>query len=96
MVKSRWNNLYKYYNLIYFSTSAGEYEIPANTTVLLHVHQIHRSDKYFSNPEQFNPANFSSYRESNLNPYGYVPFSAGPRNCIGKAEGDLKFNRFSD
>ncbi|KAK7579864.1 hypothetical protein V9T40_000493 [Parthenolecanium corni] len=65
-------------------TKMGDYNLPENTTVLIHVHHIHRSAKYFPNPEQFNPANFSSYRESHLNPYGYIPFSAGPRNCIGQ------------
>lgn len=41
--------------------------------------EIHRSEKYWKNPLQFNPDRFASEK----NPPAYFPFGAGPRKCIG-------------
>lgn len=32
----------------------------------------------------FNPENFSEKKLAARSPYTFIPFSAGPRNCIGK------------
>ena len=40
--------------------------------------------KYFEEPEKFKPERWMNKMEQNLEPYVYVPFSAGPRNCIGQ------------
>ncbi len=60
------------------------YTIPKGTPFLLHIHAMHRHPKYFQNPDQFNPSNFSPEKVRERNPFAYVPFSGGPRNCIGK------------
>lgn len=42
-----------------------------------------RDEKIFKDPESFIPERFLA-ENVNPNPFAYIPFSAGPRNCIGQ------------
>ncbi|CAG2181433.1 unnamed protein product, partial [Oppiella nova] len=47
------------------------------------IHGIHHLEEYYPNPFQFNPDRFMPENRHNIIPYTYLPFGAGPRNCIG-------------
>ncbi|XP_059612224.1 cytochrome P450 4d10 [Phlebotomus argentipes] len=59
--------------------------IPAGSGIAIGTYFMGRDPDLFPDPETFNPERFSVERSAEtLNPYSYVPFSAGPRNCIGQ------------
>lgn len=70
--------------LILYS-STGEYLVPAGCTLGFLVFAAHRNPKFFPDPLIFNPERFFPDEAIGRHPYAYVPFSAGPRNCIGIA-----------
>uniref|UniRef100_A0A182K767 Rho-GAP domain-containing protein n=1 Tax=Anopheles christyi TaxID=43041 RepID=A0A182K767_9DIPT len=63
------------------------------TSVAIDIYTMHHSDDYFPDAERFNPDRFKGARDAQtFNPYTYIPFSAGSRNCIGQkfAQYELK------
>ncbi|XP_063915553.1 cytochrome P450 9e2-like [Zophobas morio] len=54
-----------------------------NDVVWLPIFGLHRDPQYYPEPERFNPERFNDENKGNINPYAYVPFGSGPRNCIG-------------
>lgn len=62
----------------------GEYHVPADTTIFITPYFIHRDPEMFPNPEVFDPSRFFKDTPAAKNPFAFIPFSAGPRNCIGQ------------
>nr|CAD7432283.1 unnamed protein product [Timema monikensis] len=60
------------------------YTIPAGTDVNVFPIHIHRNPRIYPDPEVFNPDRFSKESSQERHPFAYLPFSAGPRNCIGQ------------
>nr|XP_018916558.1 PREDICTED: cytochrome P450 4C1-like [Bemisia tabaci] len=65
-------------------TLLGEYLIPSGTNVGIDIYHLHRDEEQFPNPDEFNPDHFSAENIRTRHPYAFIPFSAGPRNCIGQ------------
>ncbi|XP_078143201.1 cytochrome P450 4B1-like [Centroberyx gerrardi] len=58
--------------------------VPAGCIIGASVFGIHRNATVWENPHVFNPLRFLPENASKRSPYAFVPFSAGPRNCIGQ------------
>ncbi|KAF2898150.1 hypothetical protein ILUMI_08020 [Ignelater luminosus] len=55
-----------------------------NTVVCqIPIYSLHRDSKYFPDPEKFDPERFNDVNKQDIVPFTYLPFGAGPRNCIG-------------
>jgi cytochrome P450 family 4 len=64
--------------------------VPAGTTVIIGTVRIHRRPDIYHNPDKFDPDNFLPERTQNRHYYSYIPFSAGPRSCVGRKYAMLK------
>uniref|UniRef100_A0A182VX83 Uncharacterized protein n=1 Tax=Anopheles minimus TaxID=112268 RepID=A0A182VX83_9DIPT len=63
----------------------GEKIVPEGSNFNIGIMHMHRDPTLFPNPERFDPERFAPDRTmEQSSPYAYVPFSAGPRNCIGQ------------
>ena len=60
------------------------YRIPKNTLIEISIRQIHLNSEFWPNPLKFDPWRFSKDNLVKMDPYSYLPFSAGERNCIGQ------------
>lgn len=65
-------------------TNINGYTIPKGTSCGILIYMLHRDPDVFPNPEVFDPDRFLLRNASKRHPFAYVPFSAGPRNCIGQ------------
>jgi cytochrome P450 len=60
------------------------HEAPAGADLLMSPYVVHRHPKYWSDPEEFRPERFAPDTISDTHRFAFIPFSAGPRHCIGE------------
>jgi cytochrome P450 family 313 len=65
-------------------TSSEGYVIPANSNLIIPVFKLHRNKMYWGeDANQFRPERFQKESFSKVHPYAFIPFTKGPRMCIG-------------
>ncbi|XP_044765946.1 cytochrome P450 4c3-like [Coccinella septempunctata] len=68
--------------------------IPKDSTLLIMIYEMHRRADLYPNPEKFDPDRFLPENVLHKHPYAYIPFSAGPRNCIGQKFAMMEMKSF--
>ncbi|KAL7289826.1 hypothetical protein TKK_0016225 [Trichogramma kaykai] len=58
--------------------------VPKGAEILLNFIDTHRHSEFWPDPDKFEPDRFLPERVRSRHPFSYLPFSAGPRNCIGQ------------
>ena len=66
-----------------YTVPGTTFTVPKGMMVQVPATGIMTDEKYFPNPEQFNPENFSKESKEKRHPYAFMAFGIGPRNCIG-------------
>jgi cytochrome P450 family 4 len=64
--------------------------LPVGASIIIATFKMHRNPDVFPNPDVFNPDNFLPEKSASRHYYAYVPFSAGPRSCVGRKYAMLK------
>jgi cytochrome P450 family 4 len=64
----------------------GQYTVPRMTNLIVSIYSLHHNPDFWDKPEEFIPERFlpENAQATMKHPWQYVPFSAGPRNCIGQ------------
>ncbi len=60
------------------------YPVAARTDVFISPYTLHRHPEFWSEPEAFQPQRFAGIDAKERHRFAYIPFSVGPRHCIGE------------
>jgi cytochrome P450 len=63
----------------------GRHHIRKGTTIIIPVHLLHHDDRWWPNPEEYNPSRFLPGAGKGRPRSAYLPFGGGKRICIGSS-----------
>jgi len=66
------------------SFNVREYEVPAGSVVLMSQYIMHRDERFFPDPERFDPERWTPESQAQRPKFSYFPFGGGARVCIGE------------
>ena len=62
----------------------GGFSVGPRTDVFISPYLLHRHPEFWSEPEEFRPERFAGADAEERHKFAYIPFSVGPRHCIGE------------
>jgi cytochrome P450 len=65
--------------------AVGGYRIPGGSWADISAYVTHRHPAFWPDPERFDPERFTPEAAAARHKYAYIPFSTGPRMCIGNS-----------
>ena len=73
----------------------GNLYLSKGSMTLVHIYMIHHDPTYWGDDvEEFKPDRFNHENSKNRHRFAYIPFSIGPRQCIGNNFATLKMRSF--
>lgn len=60
-----------------------DYTVPVGASIVIQIYALHHNEDVFPDPLSYKPERFQMEQCIGRNPFAFIPFSAGPRNCIG-------------
>ncbi len=63
----------------------GGFDVPAGSLIMLSPYVTHHLPSIWNDPEKFDPGRFTPEQAGTRHKYAYLPFSGGPRICIGNS-----------
>uniref|UniRef100_A0A8C9YNG8 Thromboxane-A synthase n=1 Tax=Sander lucioperca TaxID=283035 RepID=A0A8C9YNG8_SANLU len=93
----------KYLDMVISETLRLYYSQSYRATLEIPAGFLHHDPEHWPEPESFIPERFTPEAKGNRHPFVYLPFGAGPRNCVGMRLAQLEikmalvrlFRRFS-
>uniref|UniRef100_A0A096LVW6 aromatase n=2 Tax=Poecilia formosa TaxID=48698 RepID=A0A096LVW6_POEFO len=62
----------------------GDLTVPQGVICLVSLYGTHHNPEVWTNPHEFDPLRFEPTNTQSRSSHGFIPFSSGPRNCIGQ------------
>jgi len=64
--------------------------VERGTPILIPISALHADPQYWENPEVFDPDRFGPDRKHSIEKFAFLPFGAGPRQCVGMKMAELQ------
>ncbi|CAH1641027.1 unnamed protein product [Spodoptera littoralis] len=61
--------------------------LPAGTSLVIPIHNLHRDPRYWEDPNKVMPERFLPENVKKRDPNAFVPFGLGPMDCLGRVYG---------